>query len=266
MQMRVDQMHDSPANESYPQNGHGKIFGMVPKTDPDTLTAVHIREQACEDAQLGNGAVRLFCRLIDLALNPDWYRPGAKGQVLIGQMKLATLLVCSERTIRTWTQELLSQRYVWITRVPRPNTKPVIRYHVSAFIAPKQTLPDVRGEGAIGNCRRRWDADLDREPNRDARGTFRRMGGLLLDRFGKPLFSNLPDNARESGGKAPVRAAEFTRESGENLPVRAAENGRSQRQDSAARNGQKLPLPAEVSRRSDGNGAADIKEDRKSVV
>src|SRR5205823_168364 len=96
---------------------------------------------------------RFFCRLIDMSLNPDCHRPGPKGQVLIGQMKLGTLLCCSERTIRSWTRELEAQRYIWTLRVPQANTDPVLRYHVSVFIEPKQMTPHVRGQAMIGNCR-----------------------------------------------------------------------------------------------------------------
>jgi hypothetical protein len=224
------------------------------------LTAVLARERVCEDPDLGNGAIRLFVRVLDLSLNPDCYKPGPKGQVLISQLKLGTMLHHSERSIRSWTYELIAKRLVWILRVPRPNTKPIIRYHITEYIAPYQTLPDVRGEGMFGNCRRRHGVEV--EATRDRKGKFRRMGGLILDRFGKPIYLNLPDNSAVSGHKSPLGAAEFTGASGRKLPVGAARNDRSPRQEPAARSGNNPPFPTAESSRSEAQPASDIGESK----
>ncbi len=222
------------------------------------LRAVHARQEACESAELSLGAKVLFTRLLDLSLDPDQHRPGPKGQVLIGQMKLATLLKRSERRIRAWTAELIEQRFVWTTRVLRTNTHPMIRYHMSAYLPPQQAKPDVRGEGMMGNCRRRLDPVIDL--NRDRKGQFRRLGGLILDVFGKPIFSNLAENGAGNGHNVPVGADKNAGGSGHKLPVGAVIFNRSLRKEVAAPSGQKRPLSGPGNGRSNGKEASDLKE------
>lgn len=228
------------------------------------LRPIYAREEACDDPDLSSGAKVLMVRLIDLALNPDCYRPGSSGQVLIGQMKLATLLKRSERSIRAYTKELVAKRMIWTQLVPRTNTQPMYRYLLTRWIPEKQTLPDVRGEGMMGNCRRRHSL-IASDLNRDQGGKFRRFSGLVVDQYGKPILANLLENRAASGRALPLGAAKVAAASGYGLPMGAANHSRSEGICSAAPSGKILPLPAEEFCRSQPAGASDLKESESEL-
>ena len=204
------------------------------------LRAIYAREEAYGDPDLSSGAKVLLCRLIDLALNPDCHRPGPPGQVLIGQMKLATLIQRSERSVRAYTHELVAKHMIWTQLVPRTNTQPMYRYLLSRWIPEKQTLPDVRGEGMMGNCRRRFSV-IPNDLTRDNGGKFRRFTGLVVDQYGKPFSADFLENRAASGRALPLGAAKGAAQSGYGLPLQAAKDCRSQRKNSAAHSLRGLP-------------------------
>lgn len=212
------------------------------QTKPVDLTAVWAREAVCESPNLSSGAVRLYCRLLDLALNPDFYKPGPKGQVLIAQVNLGDMIKCSESSIRRRSHELILEKVIWIARVPRPNTKPMIRYYITAYIEKKQATPERLGDGLWGNGRRRFDDQL--EVVRGATGQFRRLGGLLFDQFGNKIFSRIHENTSVNGQKRALGAADLTAGSGQNWQVGAVKIDRSERPPVTAHSGQHCPLPA----------------------
>src|SRR5579885_1261769 len=98
---------------------HKKAFSLAPASDPTQLTAIHVREQCCEDQNVSDGAFRMFARLLDLALNP-FLNNGKRGQIIISQMKLGCLLHCDERSIRRRADELVRTNYIWTSLVARP--------------------------------------------------------------------------------------------------------------------------------------------------
>lgn len=164
-----------------------KIFKLERAENPDTLTAVHAREKCCEDKNLSNGAVRLFCRLLDFALNP-YVNLGKKGQVIVSQLKLATLINCAPRSIRNRTEELLTFDYVWLSKIPRPNTYPILCYHITAFQARKDTRLEMSADGLWGNCARRFGPqDGGSAARKKANDQNLPVASFLVDRFGKPI-------------------------------------------------------------------------------
>lgn len=180
----------------------GKKFRIDREPDPATLTAIRAREQVCDDPKISDGAARLFVRLLDLSLNP-FLNNGRKGEIIVSQMKLGSFLNCDERSIRRRTDELLRGNYVWTTLVGRQNTKPIRCYHVTAFQPKRQAEQEMAGEGLWGNGKRRFDSGFARTGH-EATGHQRRMGSLLVDRFGKQIFFNLPENTPARGQQEPL--------------------------------------------------------------
>lgn len=234
------------------QEEHEKAFRIEKAADPKTLTAIRIREQACDDANLDHGAARLFCRLLDLALNPMLHQ-GKPGQVIIGQTKLGCLLNCDRRTIRRWITQLEALNYVWISDVPMPNMKPTHCYHICAFQAPKQVKEVIPGGGLIGNGKRRFDAGFTRVGNAAAgrgSGHQRPMGGGLLDPFGRPVSSILLAKSSGNGQESPLSADKYDRwegtpvssGSGHGCPLTEDTDVLSQRSRMSAGSGQICPL------------------------
>jgi hypothetical protein len=181
-----------------------KNFSIKPSENPDQLLAIRLREGACEDAKLSDGAYRMFSRLIDLALNP-FHNNGHKGRVVISQADLGKLINCDERSIRRRGSELIDFNYLWTSLMPRRNTKPITIYHITAFFPQKKVAQDIPGEGLRVNGARRHDHGFERT-GKEAGGRQRRMGGLILDQFGKQIFFDLPANAPESGQNWPRTA------------------------------------------------------------
>lgn len=153
---------------------NGKIFTLGKAPDPDTLLAIHTREECCETVELDFGARLLFCRLLDLALNPT-LNNRRKGQIVISQTQLMERLGASKETIGRWTSELVRARFIWVTRVPRPNTHPINCYHISVFQPPKATELEVAGDGLWGNGYRR-PGTMTQNVARGPLGRFLRLG------------------------------------------------------------------------------------------
>lgn len=234
------------------------VFELKRKEDPTALTAIRTREEVCDDPELSDGSVRLFVRLLDMALNPA-LNNNRRGQVIVSQMKLASLLHCDERSIRRRTDELVRKNFLWTTLIPRPNTKPILCYHVTAFQEKKQVEQEIPGDGLWGNGHRRMDSGFART-GIEATGHKRRMGSLLLDAFGKPISSNFLENTPVTGQKRRLSADNFDRSertlassaTGQNCPVTPARV--------SAVTGQTCPLTPDNSDRSLRTPASDYKE------
>jgi hypothetical protein len=231
----------------YIPSEHEKVFELKRKEDPDRLLAVRLRETVCDDGNVGDGAARLFVRLLDLSLNPT-INGGYKGQVICSQLKLATLLHRDTRSVRRWANELAAANYVWLSHVARPDTKPISCWHITAF-QPKQPLAQiVPGEGLFGNGKRRYDAGFSKT-GLEASGQKRRSQNGLVDRFGKPILFDLAQKSPASGQKWPRPADKIDRcqgtgvssASGQNCPEHPDTAVRSQRPKLSGGSGQNCP-------------------------
>lgn len=228
------------------------VFGLVSKPDPNQLVAIRTREEVCDDPHLSDGAKVLFIRLLDLALNPH-VNQGRKGQVIASQMKLACFLKCTERSIRRRITELVEKLLIWTTLIPRPNTKPILCYHITAFQPKEQTREEMPNDALWGNGRRRFDSGFERTGT-EATGRQRRKGSALLDRFGNPVFSHLLENDTGRGREEPLRADKFVRSdrtqassgSGQFCPLTADAVVLSQRSKLSAGSGQNCPQTTDV--------------------
>jgi len=235
-------------------NANQSPFGLVAKEDPDRLKAIRLREEVCDDPDLSDGAVRLFVRLLDLSLNKELYH-GHKGQVIASQLALASFIKCTERSIRRRVAQLVQKLLIWITVVPRPSTKPILCYHITAFQPKQQKREEVPGDGFWGNGRRRYDSGFlskskEHLPTGNDAGRKRRKGFSILDQFGNPVSSDLLKNTPDRGLEEPVSSDKIDRSertqassvSGHNRPLREDSNVRSERSKATAHSGQKRPL------------------------
>ena len=238
-------MSDSPEKES--------PVGLVRKDDPNTLKAIRLREIVCDDPELSDGAVRLFVRLLDLALNP-WNNNNRKGSIIISQMKLGCTIHCDERSIRRRTDELIRANHVWTSLVARQNTKPILCYHITDFDPKRQVEQMMPGEGLWGNGKRRYDHGFTRT-GKDAAGHQRRMPSVLFDRFGKQLSFNCLENEPARGRESPATPDKNDRSdrtlassgNGQNCPVTEDASVLSQRSKLSAASGQNCPLTKDAS-------------------
>jgi hypothetical protein len=230
-----------------------KIFDLHKTPDPNQLVAIRTREEVCDDPDLSDGAKVLFVRLLDLALNPG-LNQGRKGQVIASQMKLACFLKCTERSIRRRVGELIQKLFIWTSLIPRPNTKPILCYHITAFQPKAQAHEEIPNDGLWGNGRRRFDSGFGRT-GVAATGQQRRKGSGIIDRFGNPVFSYLLENAAASGHREPLRADKFVRSDrtqtssgrGQNCPQTEDGSVLSHRSKLTAATGQNCPQTEDVS-------------------
>jgi len=137
------------------------------------------------------------------------------------------------------------------------NTDPVIRYHVTEFIKPKQAVPDVRGAAMIGDKRRRpreAHLALDREPRT---GKFRRPGVSLLTSLAT-VFIQICGYAAGTAISLPFGAAEITRGTARSS-LGSGRISRSEGKIPPLRTEKNRSRSREDSRRSDGRGVAEVK-------
>jgi hypothetical protein len=145
------------------------------------------------DPELTDGARNLFTLLLDLSLDPR-LNGGRRGEIAISNTQLRERLYRSARAIYGWTGELVVQRHLWVSkkkRKKRPNMEPVNFFHVSALKPYRHQEEEVAGDGLWGNGYRRAELPMPL----GARATPCKKRRLLFDRYGKPLFSVLPENA-----------------------------------------------------------------------
>ena len=157
-------------NTQYPQNGERKKgFSLAPAKD-DTFSILQGRMEVLTDADLSDGAARLYCLLVDLSLNPDSHK-GRRGTVCLSMLKLACIMGCSEKSVNTWKNQLLGARYIWKELEPWPNTWSHNRYHISS-ISPFDVQPkSIAGLGIFfGNGHRMGPAP--KPVGRDLAGKF----------------------------------------------------------------------------------------------
>jgi len=224
------------------------VFKLERKEDPNQLLAIRAREEVCDDPTISDGAVRLFVRLLDLALNP-FLNNGQRGQIIISQQKLGSMIHCDERSVRRRTDELIRANYVWTTLIGRQNTKPIRCYHISKLQPKRQVEQDMPGEGLWGNGKRRFDHGFAKT-GKEATGHQRRMGSRLLDQFGNQISFNLFENTPARGQESPVSADKSDRShrtlassgSGQNCPLTEDAYVLSQRSKLSADSGQNCPL------------------------
>lgn len=245
------------------QNQTDKKFDIKPAEDQNALTAIFERERACEDAQLVDGAVRLFVRLLDMALNP-MLNNGTKGKIIISQDDLGKMIHCDDRSIRRYSEQLKNGNYIWISKMPRRNTKMICVYHVTAFIPRRQVSQEMPGEGVRVNGARRYDTGFART-GAAATGQQRRVGGGLVDQYGRQVFFNLLEKSAVSGQERPLSPDNSVRSdrtavssaTGQNCPVTADNGVLSHRSKLTAPTGQDCPV-------SEGNGVRAIESQIQS--
>ncbi|MGC3958138.1 MAG: hypothetical protein QM813_09430 [Verrucomicrobiota bacterium] len=137
------------------QNGNGSghgIFGLVAKTDPDTL-AVLVARRACRaDSRLTRSMKSCFDEIADRCLNPQFY--DVKGVATISDTILAEIYAVSCRTIYTWKQRIAECGYLWITKKPKTNMWPLTTYHLTCLHRPmRQQRTDADGTYGGGKFR-----------------------------------------------------------------------------------------------------------------
>lgn len=234
-------------NTDYMPHEKEQAFELKRKDDPNQLTAIKERERACDDPHLTDGDVRLFVRLLDMALNP-FYHNGRRGRIVTSQVFLGGLIHCDERSIRRRVDALIRAGYIWTNLVPRPNTKPILAYHVTAFIPRQQVAQEMAQDGLWGGRKRRHDHGFTRTGSEAGRQ--RRMGSGFFDQFGRQISFNYLENAAASGQESGPSAVKIDRSertpvssaSGQNCPVTEDVNVRSQRSELSGVTGQNCPL------------------------
>lgn len=167
---------------------HERKFGIVPAKDKDTETILQARKECITDPELTDGARNLFTLLLDLALDPDW-NMRRRGQVALSNTKLRELLSRSARAIYGWTQELKTQRHIWVSKLGRPNTQPMNVYHITALQPRRELGVEVANDGAWGNGYRRPAQPMPA----GARATGKKRH-YLFDQFGKPVIVQVAQN------------------------------------------------------------------------
>jgi hypothetical protein len=203
----------------------GKVFQLTPARDESTLTILRAREDALRDRALTFGARYFFAVLLDLSLNPATMYAGTKGKVCISNMQLREFTGASKRVIFDWTKQLEHQRHIWMDKLRRPNTEPMNMFNVTRLVPERFRGPDLPGEGIWGNGSRRSGSGMPK-------GARARNGGkksaLLLDQFGRPIFSQNPDNeppTRTFGGCLPQNLRGASAERATSHPQNLRETG-----------------------------------------
>lgn len=227
------------------------------KKAEDQLIAIRTREQVCDDPDVSDGSVRLFARVLDMALNP-FLNNNRRGEIIVSQMKLGCLLNCDERTIRRRTDELIRGGYVWTTLVPRQNTKPILCYHITAFQAKRPVEQQITYDGLWGNGKRRFDSGFTKtgkQASGHQTGHQRPVCSALLDQFGKQISFNYLENTPASGQNCPLSPDKIDRShrtklssgSGQICPVTEDTSVLSQRSKLSGGSGQNCPVTPDAS-------------------
>jgi hypothetical protein len=167
-----------------------KNSGIVPAKDSDTQKILKARLEAVTDAELTDGARNLFTFLLDLALNPR-VNNDRRGEITISNTQLREWLDRSARAIYGWTKELVKQRHVWVSKLPRPNMHPMNVFHITALQPIREMRQDVASDGLWGNGYRRPDQVMPL----GARGGTCTKRHCLLDQFGRPANTKTLENS-----------------------------------------------------------------------
>jgi hypothetical protein len=164
--------------------------------DPNQCKNIRTRLESITDGELTDGARNLFTFLLDLALNPR-VNDNRRGQIAISTTKLGEWLSRSERAIYGWTKELVAQRHIWVSKLYRPNTKPMNVYHITKLQPMREPEHELARDGLWGNGYRRPDQVMPQ----GARGATCKKRQVILDAFGKPVSSKTLENAVASSKK-----------------------------------------------------------------
>ncbi len=151
-------MNNAATDHPAPDTAEEKRKVFTPTPAPEDLTHVILqaRWSALTDPDLSKGAMVLFTYLLDMSLNrrvSDW-----RGVVKMSQIALCRDLHVTDRTIRRWERELVAKKFIWLSRIPRPNTWPMNVYHITALDEPDQRRQELSGDGVWGTGRGRSDA------------------------------------------------------------------------------------------------------------
>jgi hypothetical protein len=187
---------DSREEPAIEHNDRQKNFEIKPAKDPDRQKIFDARDAGITDPALTDGARNLFNYLLELSLNPyanNWRR----GQVGISVTQLSERLSRSARAIYGWTRELVAQRHIWVTKLARPNTRPMNVYHITALQPHRQLGPEVAYDAMWGNGYRRPDQPMPL----GARGATCTKRQVILNQYGKPISSKTLENAVATGKK-----------------------------------------------------------------
>jgi len=178
---------DNPESEQQPKPQ--KVFDLKRAVDPETKVILQARKDVLRDPALRDGARVLFALLLDYSLDPRMWFP-RKGSVMISTQKLSEHLSRSRRAIFGWTKQLIEQGQIWVSKWARPNTQAMNLYHLTALQPKHQTFQEAPADGIWGNGYRRPPQPMPA----GARGRVLHKTTLLVDRFGNPVFSQLPQN------------------------------------------------------------------------
>ena len=164
------------------------IFHLQKAKDPWTEKILGARMAALCDPELTDGSRNLFTLLLDLSLDPV-ANMGRRFEVCISNTQLRERLARSARAIYGWTQELETQRHIWLSKKPRPNMHAMNVFHISALQPKRPSMPELPGDGMWGNGYRRPGQPMPK----GARGGTCTKRHYLLDRFGNPLIAKSVD-------------------------------------------------------------------------
>ena len=185
-----------------------KNFDIVPAKDRDTHKIFKARLEAITDGELTDGARNMFTFLLDLAFNPR-VNNDRRGQIAISTTKLSEWLDRSERAIYGWTRELVKQRHVWVSKLPRPNMHAMNVFHITALQPIREMRQEVANDGMWGNGYRRPDQVMPL----GARGGTCKKRQVLFDQYGNPIVAQTLDfaaPARKECGSLPQNLREPT--------------------------------------------------------
>lgn len=176
-------------------NPQEKAFSITKAEDPQAKIIIGARRAVLRDPVLKRiqGAKAMFCLLLDLALD-IFVNRGRRGEITISTTKLCEELGASARTIWGWKKILVSQRHIWITKHPMPNTHPMDCFHITALQPSREPRLDVTTDGMWGNGYRRPASDMPKGARGGVGANKQHLGGGLVDRFGKPISSLLLEN------------------------------------------------------------------------
>jgi hypothetical protein len=198
-----------------------KAFSLAPPEEDVSQQIINARKTVLRDQTLSDGAKVLFCFLIDLAVSRTTMY--AFGAVLISTTKLCENLNRCHRAIWKWKRQLVSKRYLWITKQPMPNFWPVDVFHITALVQPGDLQQLATRDGLWGNGARRT---LPTNVGLGARGPVRRTECHRTLTASNPSISSIvPENATESGTElhqttAQNMADRRTKCGGEPQPIR----------------------------------------------
>ena len=178
---------EEPASDP---NSRQKNFDIVPAKDKDSHKIFKARLEAVTDHRLAFGARNFFTFLLDLALNPR-VNNDRRGEITISTTQLCEWLDASPRAIYGWTKELVECRHIWVSKMPRPNMHPMNVFHITAMQPMREIKQDVANDGLWGNGYRRPGELMPL----GARGAIGKKRHYLLDRLGRPLYAETPENS-----------------------------------------------------------------------